>query len=282
MIAIAFTSFKEAIRKKIILLIGLMTLVYIIILTLLTCFAFESLRKANINQDAVFSNAAFLVSLLGFYFSSMIVALLTIMASIGTISSELENGSIHAIITKPVRRIEYILGKYLGLAVLVTLYSAFLYASIIVINYTVGVPPLDKPDIILLLKGLLLFILEPLTILALCIFGSVIFKTLSNGIVVIAIYILGAIGAVMEQIGSVASINSLEKWGIIMSLISPFDVIYRKMTAVIYSSSTLTLSLSNPLFLSNKMPSNWMMVYVCLFLAVMLFMAVRIFNRKDI
>ncbi len=68
------------------------------------------------------------VSVPGFYFSSMLVAFLAIMSSIGAVSSEIESGVIHGVITKPVKRLEYVLGKYLGLAALLTAYSIFLWS----------------------------------------------------------------------------------------------------------------------------------------------------------
>jgi ABC-type transport system involved in multi-copper enzyme maturation permease subunit len=251
-------------------------------LSLITYFGFESLISNNVTNDVLLSNASVMVSLLGFYFSSMLVALLTIMASLGSISSEIENGTIHSVITKPVSRMQYVIGKYTGLAVLAVAYSAFLYTAIIIINYIVGVPPLDKPDIPVLIKGLALFILEPLAILSLCILGSISFKTLNNGIIIISIYILGTIGSVMEQVGSAIKIDGMIQWGIVISLVSPFDVVYRKMIEVIYSGSNVSLLFSSPLFLSNVIPSNWMILYVCVFLAVMLMLSVRKFNKKDI
>jgi ABC-type transport system involved in multi-copper enzyme maturation permease subunit len=282
MMTIALASFKEALKKKIILLIGLMTLVYLVILALITWFGYENLRKSNAGNGALMSNAAVMVSLIGFYFSSMIAALLTIMASVGCISSEAENGVIYSIITKPVKRIQYVTGKYLGLALLSSAYSTFLYIGVVVINRAVGVPPLDKPDIPSLSAGLALFILEPLTILSISIWGSVSFKTINNGIFVIAVYILGILGGMMEQIGTATKMDGLAQWGIAISLISPFDSIYRKMVEVIYSTSNVPLFMSSPLFLSNTTPSNWMMLYACVFLAGLLFLAVHKFNTKDI
>lgn len=282
MIAIAQATFKEAVRKKIIILIGILTLIYLIMLSVITYFGFQDLKKSGVGSDIILSNAALIVSFLGFYFSSMIIALFTIMASLGAISTEIENGTIHSIVSKPLKRSQYVMGKYLGLAVLATVYSVFLYLAIIIINYAIGVPPLDKPNILLLSKGLALFILEPLSILALCICGSVYFRTLNNGIIVIAIYILGIIGSMMEQIGSALKMDGLVQWGILISLVSPFDTVYKKMIDVIYSGSNMTINLSSPLFLSGTVPSNWMMLYVIVFLTVMLMFAVRKFNRKDI
>jgi len=282
MIAVALATFKEVIRKKIIILIGLITIFYIIMLSLITHFGFDGLKAGNADNDALLTKASALISLFGFYFSSMLVALLTIMASLGSISSEIENGSIHSIITKPISRSHYVISKYMGLAALAVAYSTFLYVTVVFINFIVGVPPLNSPDIPVLLKGLALFVLEPLAILSLCIYGSISFKTLNNGILVIAIYIIGTVGSMMEQIGALLKADGLVQWGIVISLVSPFDTVYRKMVDTIYSNTDISLLFSSPLFISSNTPSKWMILYVCIFLVSMLALSVRKFNKKDI
>lgn len=282
MIAIALASFKEALRKKIFLAVGILTIVYLTLFSLLVYFSMDNMRRVGADTMTLFMNASAFISVLGFYFSSMLVAFLTIMASVGAISSELANGSIHAIITKPIKRWEYVGGKLLGIGTLVIAYSVFLYFAVVIICAVIKLPPITTIGALPLLKGLLLFVFEPIVILALSIFGSVYFKTLTNGIFVIAIYILGMIGSMMEQIGALVASEGLLKWGILSSLISPFDVIYRQMTSAVFSD----VGLSNPLFgssfIANTVPSNWMNLYILIYLCSLIIFAVMKFNRKDI
>lgn len=281
MMSIAFASFKEVVRKKIILLVGIMTLVYLGCFSLILYYAFKDIPESSIGTAQMYVAATQYISVLGFYFSSMIVAFLTIMASIGAVSSEIESGVIHAILTKPIPRTQYVLGKYLGVAMLTLLYSVFLYSAVILISRMANATSYVNLGMVPILKGLVLFILEPLVILSLSIFGSVHLKTLTNGIFVVSIYILGFIGAMIEQIGALIGNTSLFKWGILSSLISPFDSVYRKMISHIFSHDGF-----NPLFgpnlVANTTPSNWMMVYVFLYLLGFLLLSIRSFLRKDI
>lgn len=283
MLAIALSSFREALKKKIVLIIAILTFIYIVVLTAITYYGMTYLKKSGAGMSAgeFLSSASMLVSVLGFYFSSMIAALLTIMASVGAISADIESGVIYSVISKPIKRSDYVMGKFLGLSVLSAAYSAFLFIYIVILNYAIGVPPLDKPNATVLLEGLAIFVLEPLVILSVSIWGGTTFKTINNGIFMVALYILGIMGGMMEQIGSITGLEGLEQSGVIISLISPFDTIYRKMTDIIYSSSNMQLTFSSPLFLSGKAPSDWMILYVCLFAVLMLSLAVRKFNRKD-
>ncbi|WP_097026309.1 ABC transporter permease [Clostridium peptidivorans] len=282
MFAIALSTFKEIYRKKIFHFIGILTLLYLILLTIIFTLIGKNLNDNNgmINMIVDLSST---ISILGFYFSSMLVAFLTVMLSIGIVSSELENGTILTILTKPIKRSEYIIGKYLGTAILIILYSAIIYIAVIIISTMSKISIVETFGIAALAKGFLLFILQPLTILALALYGSTKFKTLNNGILTISLYMLGIIGGVMEQAGSVINNASLSTIGIISSLISPFEVIYRKMISIIFTSLG-SFHFIGGFGMSGKSttPSVWMMVYVCVYLVFFIFMSIKGFEKKDI
>lgn len=283
MMTIAFTTLKEALRKKLLLLIGALSVIYILLFTTII-YIFSKDMKSGAMHDVtqIYGVASQLISVLGFYFSSMLVALLTIMTSISSISSEVENGTIHSIITKPIKRYEYVLGKYIGLGILSITYAALLFILVVLIPKAQGLPVADLMEFSGLIKGLGFFILEPLAILSLSIFGSSVFKTLTNGVIVIAIYILGLIGSMMEQIGSMIQNGGLYKFGILSSLISPFDLIYRKMISVIFSDSVISNPMTGGLGSSATSPSIWMIVYIGIYLVGLLVFAVVRFNKRDI
>lgn len=283
MIAIAAASLKEALRKKILILVAALTFVYLTLFGLITHFAVQDLARAGtLNTVNALDIASNIVSFLGFYFSSMLVAFLTIMISVGSISSEVESGVIHSIITRPIKRASYVLGKYLGLGILAISYSIFLFAAIISICTIFKLPIVNTIEPIKIIKGLLFFTLEPIAILSLSIFGSAAFKTLSNGIFVISIYILGLIGGVMEVIGSMLQNQSLVNLGIISSLISPFDIIYRQMLSSMFEN----IGIRNPFMVVGGMtsttPSIWMLIYIIAYIPVLVILAIRKFRLKDI
>lgn len=282
MITIAFSTFKEIYRKKIFHVIGVLTIAYLGILS----FILNSIGKevmSHKNMISMVADLSSVISILGFYFSSMLVAFLTIMLSIGIISSEVESGTILTILTKPIRRSEYILGKYLGTGTLIVLYSAFIYISVIAISTVSGISIVETFGVASLSKGFLFFILQPLTILALSIYGGTKFKTLSNGILVIFIYMVGLIGGVMEQAGAIANKSSLTTIGIIASLISPFETIYKKMISTIFTNlGSFTIFGGFGMQGTSTTPSIWMMAYVLVYLIFLILISIRTFNKKDI
>lgn len=282
MFTIALSTFKEIYRKKVFHFIGILTILYLILLTIIFKFMSKNL-STNDGMLNMLVNLSSTISIVGFYFSSMLVGFLTIMLSIGIVSSELENGTILTILTKPIRREEYILGKYLGTAVLVILYSLLLYIAVIIISTVSKISIVETFGVVALSKGFLFFILQPLTILSLALYGSTKFKTLNNGILIMSIYILGLMGGVMEQIGVYINNDSLSTIGIISSLISPFEITYRKMISTIFTSlGSFNLLTGFGIPGKSTTPSVWMMVYVCVYLLFFIFMSIKGFIKKDI
>jgi len=282
MFAVALSTFKEIYRKKIFHFIGILTILYLLLLGFILKKMGESLNQVDGIVNAVL-NLSSTISIIGFYFSSMLVAFLTVMLSIGVVSSELEDGTILTILTKPIRRSEYILGKYLGTALLVIIYSAILYIALIILSSLSKISLIGTFGAAALIKGFLFFILQPLTILAVSLYGSTIFRTMINGILLIGLYMLGAIGGIIEQVGAFTNNSSLSAIGIISGLISPFEVIYRKMVYTIFS----TLGSFNPIggFVATEKstkPSVWMMVYVCVYLMFFILISINGFKKKDI
>lgn len=282
MLDIALSTFKEIYRKKIFHLIAILTILYLSLLTFIIYNVGKEMSQANGIVNMI-TNISSIISFLGFYFSSMLVAFLTVMLSIGMVSTELESGTVLTILTKPIKRSEYILGKYIGTSMLIIIYSAILYVAVIIISTVSKISMVDTFGVFVLAKGFIFFILEPLTLLGLILYGSTKFKTLNNGIFVIAIYILGIIGTVIEQIGALTNNDTLTTLGIIASLISPFDVIYKKMVSTIFASlGSLNFVMGFGMQGGSTTPSVWMMVYVCVYLLFFIFISIRGFEKKDI
>lgn len=283
MIVIALTTLKEAIRKRMIVLVGALTLIYLTLYYLLVYHYAQDLPKEQgvMNIVNVTRLVTQLVAIIGLYFSNMLIAFLTIMTSAGAISAEIENGTAHSILSKPLKRTDYLLGKYLGLTVFTVTFATFLYLAVIMIGVWCKLPVVSNLDAASIIKGLIFFNLQPVALLALAVWGGSRLKTWSNGIVLIAAFIFSLIGGMMEQIGAMGH-RTVYLWGIFSGLIAPFDVIYRLMVARLFSG----LGITNPFLMGLKAdsttPSIWMVLYILLYIAGLLCFACRKFSRRDI
>lgn len=212
--------------------------------------------------------------LLGLYFGSFIIAFLAVMIAVGSVSSEIENGIMHTVATRPVRRSEIILGKFLGYGMLLTAFAILFYlAVLLIVRCNTGA------DIPIKAGSLGLFCLQPLILLALTMFGTTFLSTLANGISAFMLYAVGVIGGMLEQIGYLSGSQILVDVGIISSLVMPADSVYRKIVYHLLSGQGLYAL--GP-FGSGAEPSIWMLAYTLFYILIFLVLALIFFSKRDI
>ncbi|NDJ51568.1 MAG: ABC transporter permease subunit, partial [Chloroflexi bacterium] len=166
-----------------------------------------------------FNNA---ILMAGLYVMNFLVIVVTILTSVGAISSEVQTNTIHAIASKPLQRWQIVLGKWIGYALLVTLYTTMLMAGVVLSVFFISgyLPPN-------LLIGWAIIVLEGLTVLSLTLFGSTIVSTLANGVFVFMLYAVAFIGSWVEQIGALMGSQTAQDLGIASSLLMPADALWR-------------------------------------------------------
>jgi ABC-type transport system involved in multi-copper enzyme maturation permease subunit len=276
-------TLQEAVRKKTFIAMGMVTCLYLVFWTIMLYYLPSSSVTHGMG-DQVRPFAIQMVTKMGFQFSSMLIALLTIMLGAGAIASELDSGLIQGILTRPIRRYQYILGKLGGLVILVCLYATSLFFLLLLIGALFGLSTIMNLTFPQIIRGWLLYLLLPVALLCLTLFCSVVLKTVPAGILLIFIYILGNVGGVVEMIGLYMNDSSVIGIGIFASLISPFQTIYSTMERVILPSSGIVGSAMSAGALSavGQPASIWMFVYIAIYTFGSTTLAIQKFSRKDI
>jgi len=119
--SIALNTFKEVIRDKI-----FYSLVFFALLMLGTSVLLSTLtlgERTKIIED---------ISLAGVSFFGVVIS---IFVGIGLVYKELEKKTIYTIISKPIKRYQFLLGKYLGLALTLLVYVSVMSACILLVLY---------------------------------------------------------------------------------------------------------------------------------------------------
>lgn len=270
-------TFKELLSKKILLVSIILTMVYLTLYGI--GLHFVNVKGMADTSEQIYRLMAYSQLLsMGLYFASFIVCLFAVFSGVGAISSEVDSGIMLSIVAKPIRRGEIVVGKFLGYAVMLLLYSAFIYFSIFIMA-----------DKMLGLKlggqvtGYLLFALQPIILLGIAILGSTFLSTVANGVGVFILYMVGMIGGMIEQIGYAIEKIAAVNVGVVASLLMPVDTIFRHMTNIIFSQ-TPSLSILNVVgpFVSQKQPSGWMILYIFIYLIMCLVLSIKIFKAKEI
>ncbi|WP_273485123.1 ABC transporter permease [Desulforamulus ruminis] len=285
MLSIARLTFMEVFRKRIFLVTLLLSVLFILLYGVALDFVSEELRTQSMRGSQLILQQIIGSQLLGagLYFSSFLLALLAIMGSVGAIASELENGLLHAVVSKPIPRREIVLGKFLGYGSMLAVYALVLYTAVLGLNQYYSPAVLSLLTAGGLISGALVFILQPLVLLGVALVFSTLLRTLAAGIVSVILYGLGMIGGFLEQVGSAIANASLINIGIATSLVMPSDALFRKMLTFVTGNEANPLSsLSLGPFGVNVPPSNAMLVYTCLYIAACVCLAVYSFERKDL
>lgn len=271
---IAWLTFREAWRRRMVLAaLGLGALFLLLFLVGFTAINNEMLRHQTSEVQLRFNYNLLLMA--GFYVIHFLTVMLAIFASVDTISGEIASHTVQAIVTKPVRRWQVLIGKWLGYAAMIMLYLGLLAGGILLaIDALVGyVPP--NP-----LQALLLLMLESLVLLSLSLLGGTRFSTLTNGVVLFMLYGLAFIGAWVEQIGSLLQSRAAVRVGIVTSLIMPVEALWRRAAYLMQPSLVRNIPFSP--FGGTSTPSQAMVLYAAAYAAVALALAIRSFSRRDL
>src|SRR5688572_5626461 len=107
------------------------------------------------------------ISMAGLYACNFMVIMASLLISVGTISGELESHTLDSLVTKPIRRWEIVLGKWLGYTIIIFLFVLLLPGGVLLIVYLQS--GYHLPNII---PGLSLMFLEGMVGLAVALFGG--------------------------------------------------------------------------------------------------------------
>jgi ABC-type transport system involved in multi-copper enzyme maturation permease subunit len=274
---IFLTYIKEIFKKKIIQLIFVLNIVYFILFYLVGYFG---LKDTDISQVKHFTDM--IMSTLGFYFSTMNITFFTILLSSGILTNDIESGTIHSIISQPLKRVSYILGKYFSMILISSIYTIFVYIMIIFNSKVLGTDTFENVSSINLILGGLVYLFIPISVISLCIFGNSYFKSISNGIFIFVLYMFGVIGGLLEQIASVTGKFNLVNIGILSSLLSPANIIYRIVVESILGEANISSGLFVGLNLTCSKPSTIMYIYIALYIVILPIVAIIRFNKLDL
>lgn len=213
--------------------------------------------------------------LLGLYAANMLVAVVAILAASDGLSGDIASGAMQTLLSKPLPRWQLVLGKWTGLALLLTLFQAMLLGGVMAIAAvsTGYVAPNWA-------AGLALLWLEMLLLLTVTLLWGTRLPTLANGVLSLGLFGLAFLGGWMEQIGSLTSHPGVVKVGIVASLVLPSEALWRR--AAFDMQTPLMSALKMGPFISVSVPSHLMVGYAAAYALAALLLALRLFRTRDL
>ena len=279
-LTIARLSFREASRRRILLAGLLLGLLFLTVFGLGFHFIMREVEKEIGSMQVLELNQIrnFLL-MAGMYVVNFLTAMMIVLTSVDTLSGEISSGTIHTLVAKPVRRWEIVLGKWLGFAVMVSLYLLLMGGGVMGLIYLRSGYSAPHP-----FSALALIWLNALVLLSVSLLGGAYLSTLANGVLVFGLYGVAFIGGWIEQIGSFIPNPSASQIainiGIITSLMMPSEALWKRAAHELQSPLMSALGVSP--FSSNAYPSVAMIVYAILFMLLACALAVRRFGNRDL
>jgi Cu-processing system permease protein len=267
-------TFREAARKKILWTAFIAGIGFLFIFGIGLHFQVGDFRASTVPP---FLRYQILNSMLmiGLYTVDLLAVVMTTLTSVDTISGEITSGTIHAIATKPLSRWEILIGKWVGFSGMVAAYVAIMFGGTIAEGYWIGGVSAQHP-----FHGALLIFLECVLALSVTFMFGTWFSTLTNGVIVLGLLGLAFMGGWLEQLSGFTEGSRLVMVGIVSSLIMPSEAIWRR--AAFEMESPLAGSLQFSPFADISVPSAAMIGYACVYLLVILIIAIYHFHERDL
>src|SRR3954454_12490351 len=114
----------EAVSRRLILAGLVVSAGFIGLFTLGFHFAYDrALENSPTPQSRLELGIAFAVlTLFGVYVVNYLASFLALFLSVGAVSGEIDSGTLHAVLARPLRRSEFVVGRWLGYALLICAY----------------------------------------------------------------------------------------------------------------------------------------------------------------
>ena len=214
-----------------------------------------------------------MLTLAGLYAANLLVVLMAVLLPVDTLSGEIGSGVMQTLAVRPIRRLEIVLGKWLGHWVVMASYFALLFGGVLTLSAIIGrfTPPRVE-------VGLPLVLLEGTVILTISIAGGARLATITNGMLAFGLYGLAFIGNWVEQIGTMLGNAAAQQIGTIVSLLMPSESLWQMAASNMQPAILRELGASpfSPFSVASPAMVWWAAGYVVVVLAI----GVRAFERR--
>ena len=248
--AIALNTFKEAVRDRILYAILIFALVMLAGSTILVTISVDGEEK--------------IIKDLGLACISIFGLLIATFLGIGLVSKEIEKRTLYTIITKPIHRYQFILGKYLGLVL--TLLVNVLVMALGLIGLAYAWEGTASPRLLL---AVLFIFLELILVTAIAMLFSAFSSPALSAIFTLCLFVAGHLSADLRlfaaRFGRGATRLSAETLYFLLPNLSRLNFKDHAVHALPIDGGTAALSF----------------VYAIFYAATLVLAAVAIFQRRD-
>jgi ABC-type transport system involved in multi-copper enzyme maturation permease subunit len=274
-LVIAGLTVKEAVRRRLLLAFAAIT----VAIVGLSAWGFDRLTHSASITSGERTLAVPDALILFMFMFSFVVALSASAIASPSISSEIESGVLMTVVTRPVRRSQVLLGKWLGLAALLAGYAGVVCAlEFAVVDWVSGFLPPNPVAVTVYLFA------EGALLLTLALFLSTRMPVIAAGVIGVAVFGAGWLAGVVGTLGIAFGIGTLRTVGQVGRLLIPTDglwhgaIYYLQPSAL--TSTGITESGAGP-FYAQAAPSWPYLLWVACWFLIVLIAGVVSFDRRE-
>jgi ABC-2 type transport system permease protein len=215
---VARLTLREAVRRRLLwVLVGLTALI-----VGLTWWGFSRIAEVSpVTGPVQLLGVSQVTVMLAFMFA-FVLAMTAVFAGSPAIGPDIENGLLLAVLARPIRRSEVMLGRWCGLALVLVVYAIVAgYLELGAVDLATGYVATDPLFAPLYLAG------QALVLLTLAIVLSTRIASVAGGAVAVVAYGLAWMAGVAGGVGEAFNSDVLRDAGILARLILPSDVLWR-------------------------------------------------------
>jgi len=266
-LTIARLTILEASRRKLLLALGVLTVAVIV----LTSWGFSRLPTMNNVTPAEVRLAASQLTILMAFMFSGVLALGSTLVAAPSIASDIESGIALAILPRPIRRSQLLMGKWLGLAGLVTLYAAG-SGLLELLGIWIGTNYLPPNPI----ASIAFVAAEGIILMTLALLLSTRLSPMTGGVIALVLFFVAWIGGIALAIGITFDNSTIKAIGIGSRLLIPTDGLWHGAIYYLEPSEFLAAArvagrarAGNPFFADSPLPWQYLLFVVGWGLAVL-------------
>ena len=279
-LTIAGYGLREALRRKVFVVVLLLTLGFLTLYWLANHYVFRDI--AHVSPPAGIEPRPFagaFVFGLAMFATLFLGTVLAIFLTLGVVSGDAERGLLQPLIVRPVSRPTLLASRWLGAVAVCAPYVGAVYVAAMLIT---GLTGHWWPDH-LVVPGLELAAGVAL-IAAISLLGSVFLSSTANGIAVFMVFGAGLVSGLLGTIGHALNSHTLEHAAKIAAWLLPFEALYqdglREITASTTGLTGFLLQLGP--FGGGYTGGFWVRLWAAVYFALLAALAAYGFSRRDL
>lgn len=282
-LTIAALTLREAARRRLLAALVVLTAVVVV----LTAWGFSRIPTIMVRGQIVSHQEALLFSsqllILVMFMFSGVLALSSVFIASPSIAGEVESGISLAMQARPLRRAETVLGKWLGLAAVVVVYTIGAAGlELLLVNAVVGYTP-PRPFL-----TIAFLIAEGLVLLTFALLLSTRLPGMTGGIIATVLFFVAWMAGVVGGFGIAFNNPVVMHVGTVSRLVLPTDGLWRGAIFALEPASVLAATSAaretagaNPFFVASAPPTSYIL-WCAAWIVVILGSAIWSFTRREL